>query len=290
MASEDRYKNFGPITDPGSAEHLELLKSVPDDPLKIGTTVRGLAIHPFLFEHPERYPELERFIQLVPPGQRYREEMEIPTVNQMLDRLMERELSEVLRSRIHPGKRIAVSCAPLSYLTTAIYKAHSVPARVRVGFASWFGGEHPFTDHWVVEHWNSEDKRWVMDDVDGIGTLPGQTWHDLEPGKFTLAADAWRMVRNGQLEGGDFFHEVGKFGLEAIGIQLGADLESILGEEPFYDDCLPDFLPDRIRPSIPDQTLLKFDGLAEVMRHPDRDIEFLEDIWSTNAIFRTIKV
>lgn len=69
-------------------------------------------------------------------------------------------------------QRIIVSCGPLSYLAAASLKADGIPARMRVGFADYFSGRgHRFSDHWVVEYWKEDEKRWAMADIDGMGDI-----------------------------------------------------------------------------------------------------------------------
>jgi hypothetical protein len=87
------------------------------------------------------------------------------------------------------------------------------PARARCGFAAYFIPPKK-VDHWIVEHW-SEDGRWVRIDAEYLDrTTPGPARpHDLRPGEFLDAGEAWRLVRSG----GDDPEVYGVFGTQNWG-------------------------------------------------------------------------
>lgn len=101
-----------------------------------------------------------------------------------------------------PVDRIVGCCRDFTLLTVAALRHHGIPARSRIGFASYFanGFNH---DHVVVEYWNGD--RWVMVDAQ---LDPGPEWsfdtQDMKPGYFRSAAEVWLGVRSGSLDGDDF--------------------------------------------------------------------------------------
>jgi len=115
-----------------------------------------------------------------------------------------------LAKRMLPAKKSPGTCRDFALLLCSILRQHSVPARVRCGFATYFTS-NPFEDHWVCEYWNEEARRWVLADAQ-IDEL--QRKHlgidfdttDLPPGKFFNAGQAWSMWRTGKAEATAFGH------------------------------------------------------------------------------------
>lgn len=284
----ERYRSYGPTTNPRSDKNIALLQAVPSDPLRLGRQIKNLAIHPFLFEHPERYPEMQRHLEGIPEDQRKREDFEIPTVDKMIARLLQLDSRGI--NRVRPlTTRIRISCGPLAYLAAAAYKAHGLPARVRVGFADWYPGDSKYGDHWINEYWDQKEGRWVQQDIDGIGTLPGDTWHDLARGKFMLAGEAWNKLRSGELKSEEVYHAAGKFGLEAAGWQLGYDMGNIMLVEPTYGFRPPDLQAGTTEAFLKDETKLReYDRVGKLLSDPDRNMDELTAKWNASSMFRPI--
>jgi hypothetical protein len=104
-----------------------------------------------------------------------------------------------------PAQRLVGCCRDFTVLFLAIARAHGVPARARVGFATYF---HPgwFIDHVVAEVWDAAERRWRLVDpeladdhaapVDGARIDP----EDVPPGRFLTGPDAWRACRAGAFD------------------------------------------------------------------------------------------
>ena len=87
-------------------------------------------------------------------------------------------------------------------LFLSIAREHGIPARARVGFATYF---HPgwYIDHVVAEIWDAPSGRWRLVDpeladdhvssVDGARVDP----EDLTQGQFLTGPAAWRACRSG---------------------------------------------------------------------------------------------
>jgi excinuclease ABC subunit A len=209
----------------------------------------------------------------------------------MIAKLLERNPKGINFSRWdNLGEMIVVSCAPESYLAASSYKAKGIPARVRVGFADWIQGEHPYNDHWITEYWDGRQNKWIQQDVDAIGSLPGFSWHDLPKGKFMSAGEAWNKVRSGQLKAEDFHHAAGKDGLEAIGWQLGFDIGNIMLNEPTYGYHPPDLLPENIRAFFENEEKLEqYDHVGKLLANPEENMTEIEEIWNRNNMFHCLK-
>lgn len=70
-------------------------------------------------------------------------------------------------------------------------------------------------DHWVVEYWSDDDQRWIRVDPEYLDIdTPGVARpHDLRPGEFLDAGEAWLLVRSGQDDAASF----GVFGTDNWG-------------------------------------------------------------------------
>lgn len=117
----------------------------------------------------------------------------------LLQRALELDPSESLDHPRPPERRVVGTCRHFAVLATAFLRAVGVPARARCGFAAYFIPPKK-VDHWVVEYWSEEDRRWIRVDPEYLDrTTPGVAWpDDLRPGEFLDAGEAWQLVRSGQ--------------------------------------------------------------------------------------------
>jgi hypothetical protein len=101
-----------------------------------------------------------------------------------------------------PAQRLVGCCRDFTVLFLAIARGHGVPARARVGFATYF---HPgwFIDHVVAEVWDPAQQRWRLVDpeladdhvaaLDEVRVDP----EDVPPSRFLTGPQAWRSCRAG---------------------------------------------------------------------------------------------
>ena len=111
-------------------------------------------------------------------------------------------------------RRVVGTCRHYAVLATAFLRAANVPTRARCGFAAYFIPPKK-VDHWIVEYWSSEDRRWIRIDPEYVGrATPGAARpDDLRPGEFLTAGEAWLLVRAGLDDPADY----GVFGTENWG-------------------------------------------------------------------------
>lgn len=181
------YTSQGRFTDPGESAWLfdELPFGVP----ALCRVVQGLVIH-FLWAKSygaevidERQPELE-----------------IRPVSRKLERLVKGDSRRLDVAR-EPGGRLLGTCRDFSVMLCGMLRHHGMAARVRCGFATYFGADH-YEDHWIVQHWRPSERRWVMIDAQ-IDALQREKLGidfdttDLPQERFLPAGRAWRMVRAG---------------------------------------------------------------------------------------------
>ncbi len=112
-----------------------------------------------------------------------------------------------------PQNRVFCVCAGFARVATAVFRAHTVPAWVRVGFASYLNSGF-WEDHWVCEYRSGET--WLLLDAQldetavrdfGVDFAP---W-DVPRDRFLDASTAWRQLRAGELD-------PSTIGLSAIGL------------------------------------------------------------------------
>lgn len=75
------------------------------------------------------------------------------------------------------------------------------------GAASPPTSSHPRkVDHWIVEYWSSEERRWIRIDPEYVNLETPQPCrpHDLRPGEFLTAGEAWQLVRSGEEDPAEF--------------------------------------------------------------------------------------
>jgi hypothetical protein len=94
--------------------------------------------------------------------------------------------------------RVAGCCRDFTLLTVGALRHQGVPARSRVGFATYFLPDFNF-DHVIAEYWNGE--RWVLVDAQ---LDPADAWSfdtcDMPPTPFETAAQVWTAYRKGEID------------------------------------------------------------------------------------------
>ncbi len=193
-----------------------------DDPDSICQVVQGLLVHDMWFEH---------------YGLEYIKEngypQKIAYMEDLLDKAYEIDPGNLAYPR-HPAKRVVACCREFATLMCAILRAKGIPARSRCGFATYFGWDGNYEDHWICEYYNGT--RWVMcdpqidplqlsyitnwgleqlDNIDKMSQIKFFNPRDLKEGEFISAGEAWIMCRE---HGAD----PSKFG-------IGADIDPALG-------------------------------------------------------------
>ena len=92
--------------------------------------------------------------------------------------------------------RVVGTCRHFSVLSCAFLRHRGIAARSRCGFASYFVPGR-FVDHWVVEHRDPADGRWVRVDTEILGFELVAAPEDLAPGEFLTGGEAWTLCRQG---------------------------------------------------------------------------------------------
>ncbi|MEY2419255.1 MAG: hypothetical protein QOG90_1935 [Actinomycetota bacterium] len=168
---------------------------IPEDLAAMRTAVQGLLVHR---DCVKAYGLTDGDVRL--------DEQNIRTIDGVMTRAF--ELSpEPLQVARPPAARVQGICRHFALLHVAFLRAHGMPARMRCGFAGYFGNSGKWYDHWITERWDGD--RWVRDDpqVDAVQRkIAGIDFdvNDQPAGKFLSANEAWALTRAGELDPQNF--------------------------------------------------------------------------------------
>ena len=134
------------------------------------------------------------------------DEQNIRSIDDVVTRAFELANDPLLTPR-PPKARVQGICRHFSLLQVSFLRAHGIPARMRCGFAGYFGDTGKWYDHWITERWDGQ--RWVRDDpqVDAVQRKIAKIDFDTtdQPaGKFLSANEAWALTRAGELDPDNF--------------------------------------------------------------------------------------
>jgi hypothetical protein len=187
----DYYASQSPVTEPG--EPARRLDGLPGDVAGLQRVVRGLVIH-YRADNPSVHGI---------PDERLAE-VDTRYADAMLARLG--ELGDgPLTSERAPQERLVGCCRDFTVLFVSMARTLGIPARARVGFASYFvPGLN--VDHEVAEVWDSGERRWRLVDAelqddhadpnDGASVDP----LDVPRDRFLVGGAAWRRCRAGEAD------------------------------------------------------------------------------------------
>jgi len=262
------YSTHGSLTDPG--KHQPLLAGLPGDPIALAGVVQGLLVHPLNIQL--------YHIQLSPIQ---REEVQLRSVEQMLARIRHIE-HEPLTSPREYGQRLVGNCRDYALLYTSFLQSKGIPARVRVGFAAYFGPDL-YYDHWVTEYWDGD--RWVLADpqIDDrqreafeITFDPLDMQYDRH---FYLAGRAWELSRRNEMRSDKFGFNQRWNGMSYIRGNLLHDLGALNKVELLPWDMWSDFIRKEHRDLGVDERAL-LDRLAGWVQAPAAHLDELRTLWA----------
>jgi hypothetical protein len=199
-------------SEPGVITNLEKHKAftdwLPPDPGAIYQVAQGLLVHDlWITLYGEEYIEAHTYPQIT------------AYMSDLLDKALELDSSSLAIPR-HPRDRVIACCREFATLMCALLRAKGIPARSRCGFATYFGWNEIYEDHWICEYWNGA--RWVMADpqLDPFQQSSAIDWaknidhsyeknadrikqftpRDLKPDEFLTAGQAWKLCREGKAD------------------------------------------------------------------------------------------
>jgi hypothetical protein len=218
-----------------------------------------------------------------------RPEVDLRYADAMFGRLRELTRKPLGEHRL-PHERIIGCCRDFTLLYVSLLRHHGIPARSRVGFATYLNGGWA-TDHVVAEVWDSREERWRLIDAEfgAVYTDPTDGVEldmlDLPRDRFIVAPDAWLRCR----EGGEdpdrylvspFLDTPGLRGWPYILHDLVLDLAALNKQELIlWDDWGIGAEWDRLT----EDQLTMLDETARTMISPDVTLEELRRLYDQDA-------
>ncbi|PGH44612.1 transglutaminase [Micromonospora sp. WMMA1996] len=177
------YRTHSPYSDP--RHHAALLDAVPGDVAGAAAAARNVIVH------------------YRAGGVELSDDRRGEANLRWLDRILDTDQSRFPLPLSAPrpvAERVAGCCRDHTLLTVAALRQHGVPARSRVGFASYFvpGWHH---DHVLAEWWNGERWVWADPELNPADPRPFDGYDiDPEAGHFDSAARVWTAYRAGRVD------------------------------------------------------------------------------------------
>lgn len=190
------YATQSEFTDPG--ELAPLYADLPRDPARLARVARDLMIH----------RGEGRTFGYATPRERLHNDAETRYLDDILRIVVERD-DAPLSHRREPENRFVGVCRDFSLLHCSLLRHMGVPARLRSGFATYFGSNGFHGDHVVTEYWDPV-RGWLLADAQLTEPLIVETWKiDFDPmdvprDRFLVAGKAWRAIREGGADPGSF--------------------------------------------------------------------------------------
>jgi hypothetical protein len=181
------YKGHSVITDPG--KYAYLYEALPETIPELCKVVQGLLIHEF---HTNRYG-----VEL--PEHR-KKESRLCEVENILQRAMELAEKPLVQAR-KPENRVISNCRDFAVLMCSFLRGKGIPARARVGYATYFDS-YLHQGHWICEYWDQSISKWVQVDaqLDDIQKRHYQIDFDainVPAGKFLYAGEEFEITDKG---------------------------------------------------------------------------------------------
>ena len=184
------YRTHSVFSDPGAQAHS--YADLPTDPHELARIARDLMIHRgegALFGH-------------AIAADRLRDDAEARYVEEILRLITTRDGASLTQRREVRDRFVGV-CRDFVLLYCSFLRHIGVPARMRVGFADYFGDQPQHGDH-VVAEYRHPVRGWLMVDPQLADTTVADAFRvDFDPmdvprHRFLVAGSAWRAVRAGR--------------------------------------------------------------------------------------------
>ncbi|MFE1794998.1 transglutaminase-like domain-containing protein [Streptomyces sp. NPDC059517] len=171
-----------------------LYADLPNDPAQLACMARNLMIHRL---------EGEPFGCAIPQD-RLHNDAETRYLDDILQIIIERDAAPLTQRRDVRDRFVGV-CRDFALLYCSFLRHAGTPARLRAGFADYFGSNGFHSDHVVTEYWDSE-RSWLLADPQLADPMIVDTWNvDFDPmdvprDRFMVAGKAWQAIRAGRAD------------------------------------------------------------------------------------------
>ncbi|MET9293809.1 transglutaminase-like domain-containing protein [Streptomyces sp. NPDC003077] len=184
------YATQSTFSTPGDLTHL--YDDLPTDPRELAVIARGLMLNRV---------EGEDFGYVIPED-RLHDDAETRYLDDILRVITARNPAPLTRRR-DPADRFVGICRDTSLLYCSLLRHAGVPARLRCGFADYFGTDGFHADHVVTEYWD-DARGWLLADAelaDPQVTHEGDfDFMDVPRDRYLVAGAAWQAVRAGEAD------------------------------------------------------------------------------------------
>jgi hypothetical protein len=185
------------------------------------------------------------------------------------------------------GHRLLGICRDNAVLLCSILRYKNIPARLRVGFVSYFI-PGLYLDHVGVEYWHSKQQRWCLVDV---RTSPLHRDYyklkidfdllDVPSDRFIPAANAWHLCRTKQINPNRFGSRQHR-GLWYVRNRLMQDLAVLNKKETLIWDFWGMMLNASVpNPVVTDGQLVILDELAAILTNSCENLSALTNFYLT---------
>jgi len=188
------YSSQSAFSDPG--ESVTYYADLPNDPAALAAIARGLLIHRLegpLFGH-------------TIADDRMRLDAETRYLDDILRIVIARDAAPLTKPRAAADRFVGV-CRDFTLLHCSLLRHVGIPARMRIGFADYFGAHHD--DHVVTEYWDPA-QGWLLADAQ-LAALEIVKAHEIDfspmnvpRDRFLTTAPAWQAIRTGQADPNTF--------------------------------------------------------------------------------------
>jgi hypothetical protein len=195
MDDAGRWICHGGMTDPG--RHRGGIAGLPSAVGQLNGVIQGLLVHSdwlasYGLDESHRVGDPRKTL----------------SVADRLDDILARDGSPFGAAR-PPDRRGMGTCRDFALLLCSLLRCRGVPARVRCGFAAYFGDA--WEDHWVCEYWNQRDAAWHLGDAQIDSMLKERCGISFDPadvprGSFVTAGQAWLDCIEGRADADRFGH------------------------------------------------------------------------------------
>lgn len=219
MENVERWTGHSLMSDP--AWHAPVIAKLPPEIGILNGIIQGLLVHSdWLTEYGLDESRLQGVSRETLP------------VARRLDEIFGKD-ARPLQIRRPADKRAVGTCRDFALMLCSFLRSKGVPARLRCGFAAYFGAG--WEDHWVCEHWDAQSQTWRISDPQIDGMLKDRCRIDFDPKDvprkcFVTAGRAWLDCRSARYDPDRFGH--GKVtGLWFVRVNLIRDHYVLNGRE-----------------------------------------------------------
>ena len=240
------------VTAPGRYEYL--YKDLPDDISSLCRIIQGFVLHMHWVQAYGQNPSDER-----------KTEVRIRQADRFLARALELHEAPLTEVRPHE-KKVIGTCRDYAALLVSILRHKGIPARMRVGFATYFTPGR-YEDHYLCQYWHEKENRWVVVDAQldelMINALK-VTFNpcDVPDGLFLPGGKAWQLCRQGKTDP-EYFGIFNIKGMWFVGCDMVFDAMSLNKIESQPWDIWP-MMPEYQQTVYPDEYLAAMDHIAEL--------------------------